>query len=81
MEYGKIENGNIRKYQSILQENGGVIYSPTHEQWIENGYLPIIENRPDERDGFWLSERYEQRDNEIVCTYEFNVVEVSDVNV
>ena len=81
MEYGKIENGNVRKYQSILQEDGGVIYSPTPEQWLENGYLEIIDNRPAEIEGYYQTSIFEIVDNKIVYTYSYILNPVQDDNV
>ena len=78
MQYGKIENGNLVRFQSIQYDNGGVTYNPTHEMWLENGYFPIIENRPAEMEGFWISESFELVGNEIVASYQFNAVEVSN---
>ncbi len=71
MNYGKIENGNVRIYQIIVFENGGFNGSPSHEQWLEHGYLPIIDNRPPEKEGFYQESSFAIVDNQIVYTYNY----------
>ena len=78
MQYGRIINGNVIRFQNIIFENGGFNGSPDHTAWLENGYFPIIENRPAEMEGFWISESFEMVGNEIVASYSFNAVEVSN---
>ena len=78
MQYGRIIDGNVRRFDFITLDNGGVAYAPSHEMWLENGYFPIIENRPEEMEGFWISESFDLVGSEIVASYKFNAVEVSN---
>ena len=78
MNYGKIIDGILKRFDTIYFDNGGVICNPSHEMWLENGYFPIIENRPAEIEGFWISESFEMVGSEIVASYSFNAVEVSN---
>ena len=79
--YGKIINENVIISQSVELENGGRIYNPTDEQWIENGYLEIIDNRPSEIDGYYQEQSFKVIDNQIVYTYSYILNPVQDVNV
>ena len=58
MEYGKLINGSLQIFQTMHYDNGGITFNPTHEQWIENGYFLINDNRIEDLDGFYLDVQY-----------------------
>lgn len=71
MEYGRIIDGNVHTYLSIELENGGRIYNPSHIDWLEFNYLPIVNERPVDIDGYHQQATFEVVDNIIVYTYNY----------
>lgn len=54
MKYGKIILGTLQvpqNYPCSIEHNGKIIFNPTAEQYLEAGYLPIEETKPEVVEG------------------------------
>jgi hypothetical protein len=72
MKYGKINNDQLDSISDgFVNEQGHVFWNPTEEQFKDNGFMPIIENRPVEVEGFYISETYEIINDEIKIIYTY----------
>ena len=78
MKYGKIILGTLQvpqNYPCSIEHNGKKIYNPTPEQYLEAGYLPIEETKPEVVEGKVAVARYEIVDNKIVQIWSYADVE------
>ena len=78
MKYGKIILGTLQvpqNYPCSIEHNGKKIYNPTAEQYLEAGYLPIEETKPEEIEGKVAVARYEIVDNKIVQIWSYEDIE------
>lgn len=55
MRYGKIDNGTLKRFTKhyIATDNGGVIINPSEAHLRANGWLPIEQTIPEEREGYY----------------------------
>ena len=75
-KYGKLTDGKITYAPIELATDAGLVINPTAEQYATAGWLPIIDERPAEREGYYaVPTGYEVRGGEIVRTYEERAVE------
>lgn len=73
MSYGKIIDGKLTiAGLKITNKNGGTITRPTDNDYIENGWLPIVytEKPQYDSDNEKLQEVYLTNENEIIVTYD-----------
>ena len=78
MKYGKIILGTLQvpqNYPCSIEHNGKKIYNPTPEQYLEAGYLPIEETKPELVEGKVDVARYEIVDNKIVQMWSYEDIE------
>ena len=71
--YGKIENGQIKYPPKHLQEDGRYVanYDQHTEDLIADGWLEIIENEPEIREGYNAVPQYEKRKGKIYQTWTY----------
>ncbi len=70
MRYAKLFDGNLSETQTIFLENGGVIYNPTDEQFVENGYKIFIDSEiPVTEVNEYLVAEYTETETEITVSY------------
>jgi hypothetical protein len=78
MRYGKLNNGQLEVVNGgFVNEYGHLFWNPTEESLLANGYKPIIENRPNDVAGMYISESYSDNGNEIVVTYEYKSIDTT----
>ena len=64
-----------QNYPCSIEHNGKKIYNPTTEQYLEAGYLPIEETKPEVVEGKVAVARYEIIDGKIVQIWSYADVE------
>lgn len=73
-KYAKIECGRLivpQNYPGYIVIDGEKVYNHSEEQWISNGYKPLIESDPEEIEGKIAVAHYEETDTEIVQSWEY----------
>lgn len=71
-KYAKIECGRLvapQNYPGYIVIDGEKVYNPTEEQWLNNGYKPLVETLPEEIEGKIAIAHYEETDTEITQTW------------
>lgn len=67
MKYGKMYNGKPLPFMGVLVKDGKFIKSPTDEEILSAGYLPMEEqDEPQSKDGFIKSSKWVQTDSAII---------------
>jgi hypothetical protein len=67
MKYAKMHNGKPLPFFGVLVKDGKFIKSPTDEEILSAGYLPMEEqDEPQSKDGFIKSSKWVQTDSAIV---------------
>ena len=71
----KLVNGNLQVAGGkLLQIGDEITVNPREEDFIRAGYKPVIENRLEEKEGFYQVAEYTETDNEIVATYHYEEI-------
>lgn len=72
MEYGKLIDNNLQLApNSLFLKDGGVIWNPTKEQLIDNGFKEVIyATQPTLAENEYLEESYTDTGSYIAVTYE-----------
>ena len=55
----------------ILIIDDKVIVNPREEDWLEAGYKPVVEERLEEKEGYYQVPEYTEEDDKIVATYHY----------
>lgn len=67
MKYAKMHNGKPLPFFGVLVKDGKFIKTPTDEEILSAGYLPMEEqDEPESKDGFIKSSKWVQTDSAIV---------------
>ena len=67
MKYAKMHNGKPLPFFGVLVKDGKIIKTPTDEEILSAGYLPMEEQEePQSKDGFIKSSKWVQTDSAIV---------------
>ncbi len=72
MKYGKLENGVLAIAPSIIAIDGKVIYQPSHDTYMSNGYKPIVYNPYPEQaeECAYYTEKYVEEGAQIIQIWE-----------
>lgn len=73
MQYGKLTNGTFKPFTGrYIRHNGRVYSNPTEATLRALGYKPLTKaERPEEREGCYISAVYTETDTEIIQSYEY----------
>ena len=75
-KYGKLDNGAITYAPDMIDNGVALLTVPSAEQYAAAGWLPIIDERPAERDGYYaVPTGWTEKDGAIVRVYEERSVE------
>ena len=75
-KYGKLTDGKLTYAPIELATDAGLVINPTAEQYATAGWLPIIDERPAEREGYYaVPTGWTKKDGAIVRTYEERAIE------
>lgn len=80
MQYGKLINGAFEPFTGrYIRYNGRVYTNPSAATLIRLGYKPLNEaERPEEREGYYITSVYTETDAEIVRSYEYREIETEE---
>lgn len=73
----KLINGMLVKFKErYIKMNGKIYANPTDEQLAAAGYKPLVlTDMPEDREGYYAVDSYEENENEIVQVWEEHEVE------
>ena len=68
---GKLENGQLKRATNIIRIDDKITVNPKEEDYLNAGYKQIIDNRLEDKEGFWQRAEYTETDNEIIINYTY----------
>jgi hypothetical protein len=72
MLYLYINETYIKKPTNPLKVDGVSYSNPTDETLLSLGYLPLVEEeKPTEKDGYWVSPKYHKETDKIVNEWQY----------
>lgn len=75
--YGKLIDGELQIAPKKLNGDGVVVYNPTAEMYLEQGWKPVIFiDEPEVQKGYTYESKWVENENKIIQTWE--LVELPD---
>lgn len=78
----KFENDVIKfATGKVLVNDGMITVNPKEEDFINAGYVEVVEKRLKDKEGFYQVPKYSEKDGKIIAKYEYVELPEGDLDV
>lgn len=75
MKFGKLENGRLIRFKNPLRTEDKDIFTNDPELLLQYGWKEVVNTTPEERQGYYPVQHWEETDTQILQTWTYEPIE------